>query len=191
MSSGAIRKQKYTDSTLLESTEAGKFEVACSGGVFWVGEIVILLSHFLLSSGSFNMALSRANCALKPLQSLSKWTPKIMTAMSMSKEKSADQHSALFLAPFSLVFSLFLRHYWLTWLIYYYKQLPVSVEFTKYGNTLFRPVKFPGLPTKPKKSHNQNLTPKKSHAEFPSHINFQRKMETKKTKSLLMVLDLL
>ena len=76
-----------------------------------MGEIVILLSHFLLSSGSFNMALSRANCALKPLQSLSKWTPKIMTAMSMSKEKSADQHSALFLAPFSLVFSLFLRHY--------------------------------------------------------------------------------
>ena len=87
MSCGAIRKQKYTDSTLLESTEAGKFEVACSGGVFWVGEIVILLSHFLLSSGSFNMALSRANCALKPLQSLSKWTPKIMTAMSMSKRK--------------------------------------------------------------------------------------------------------
>ena len=30
-----------------------------------------------------------------------------------------------------------------------YKQLPVSVEFTKYGNTLFRPVhheKFPNIP---------------------------------------------
>ena len=31
-----------------------------------------------------------------------------------------------------------------------------------------------GLYTKPKKSLDQNLTPKKSHAEFPSHKNFQR-----------------
>ena len=153
MSCGAIRNQKYTDSTLLESTEAGKFEVACSAGVFWVGEIVILLSHFLLSSGSFNTALSRANCALKPMQSLSKWTPKIMTAMSMSKRKVRWPALRSVLGP---ILSCFLR---LRAFYFYpitdrrdgYKQLPVSVEFTKYGNTLFRPVKFPGLPTKPKK----------------------------------------
>ena len=114
MSCGAIRKQKYTDSTLLESTEAGKFEVACSAG-----EIVILLSHFLLSSGSFNMALSRANCALKPLQSLSKWTPKNNDCNEHEQKKSPLTSTPLCSRPHSLLFSpsksiLFLRHCWLT-----------------------------------------------------------------------------
>ena len=37
-----------------------------------------------------------------------------------------------------------------------YKQLPVSVEFTKYGNTLFRPVK-------PPREENQTRTDRQNH----------------------------
>ena len=33
-----------------------------------------------------------------------------------------------------------------------------------------------GLPTKPKKILQQNLTPKKSHAEFPRHKSFQKSL---------------
>ena len=34
-----------------------------------------------------------------------------------------------------------------------------------------------GLQTKPKKYQDQNLTPKKSLAEFPSHKNFQKALK--------------
>ena len=63
MSCGAIGKQKYTDSTLLEPREAGKFEA------------------FAITFKMDEMA--------------EKW-PKRTTAMAMSKETSADQHSSLF-----------------------------------------------------------------------------------------------
>ena len=36
------------------------------------------------------------------------------------------------------------------------------------------PKKYLGLQTKHKKFLDQNLTPKKSHAEFPTHKNFER-----------------
>ena len=44
-----------------------------------------------------------------------------------------------------------------------------------------------GLQTKLKKSLDQNLTPKKSHAEFPSHKNFQKALNdtTRKIETLV------
>ena len=39
------------------------------------------------------------------------------------------------------------------------------------------PTKIPGPQTNPRKSLDQNVTPKKSHAEFPSHKNFQKALK--------------
>ena len=39
------------------------------------------------------------------------------------------------------------------------------------------PTKIPGPQTNPRKSLDQNVMPKKSHAEFPSHKNFQKALK--------------